>query len=257
MKGLNPKSFFLMFTSFFTFTHALQSIHPMLQTTTQLRGGSSALALSPEAIRLAETLAPKVGIITSSALYFAPTAAVLQAIRTNDIGDLNPLPLAIMSVVSVAWLAYGISCNDPYVALSNIAGCIGSCYYVLGTLPLLPKPKLRTTQAVVLSGYASTLCLWTVLGLSGASATTISSVLGLFASGLFVILAGSPLSTIKSVMRTKNSSSILGALTLAQVINTSLWSAYGLAIRDRFVWGPNVVGLGLGLIQLLLKLLFK
>lgn len=36
----------------------------------------------------------------------------------------------------------------------------------------------------------------------------------------------------------------------------ALWSLYGLAIQDKFVYGPNLTGLGLGLIQLALKLVF-
>jgi solute carrier family 50 protein (sugar transporter) len=255
---------------------------PSRKAATELRGG--ALSLSPEALRLAETLAPKVGILTSSALYFAPAAAVLAAIRSNDIGELNPLPLAIMSIVSVAWLAYGLAANDPYVALSNIAGCVGAIGYVVGILPLLQNDKsvLRMTQGVIMAGSATMLSMWTFLGLSGASASKISSVLGMFASALFIILSGSPLSTIGKVIKTKNSASILGSFTAAQVVNTSLWSVYGLAVKNRFVWGPNVVvripirknlcfyylatlslfvgytlqGLGLGLVQLLLKVVF-
>jgi solute carrier family 50 protein (sugar transporter) len=84
----------------------------------------------------------------------------------------------------------------------------------------------------------------------------ISSALGLYASFLFIILSGSPLSTIRTVVSTKNAKSILTQLTMAQVINTALWSLYGFAIGDRFVWGPNTVGLGFGLVQLLLKILF-
>jgi solute carrier family 50 protein (sugar transporter) len=252
---------------------------PWLKTTAEIRGG--ALSLSPDAVRLAQTLAPKVGIFTSSALYFAPATAVLAAIRSNDLGDLNPLPLAIMSIVSVAWLAYGVSVKDPYVAFSCIAGCIGSIGYVLAILPLLQndKPTLRMIQGLLLAGYGATLCLWTFLGLSGASVAKIGSVLGMVASVLFIVFSGSPLSTIKSVIATQNSGSILGSLTVAQVVNTSLWTAYGLAIKDKFLWVPNIMvrisysidfkyingtfsnviflqGLGLGLVQLLLKIVF-
>jgi solute carrier family 50 protein (sugar transporter) len=226
---------------------ALNSISPVAETRRlqqqqlHIRGGALSLSLD-DAVHLAETLAPKVGILTSTALYFAPAAAVLTAVRSDEIGDLNPLPLAIMSVVSVAWLAYGLSARDPYVALSNIAGCVGSIGYVVGLLPLLKdKGQLRMTQAVVVAGSAATLGLWTFLGLSGAPAAKISSALGLFASGLFILLSGSPLSTIKAVFSTRNSGSILGSLTIAQVVNTALWSAYGLAVKNRFVWGPNIV----------------
>jgi solute carrier family 50 protein (sugar transporter) len=224
---------------------------------TTLRGGS-VLSLSPEAMRLAETFAPKLGIFTSTALYFAPAAAVLSALKADDIGELNPLPLAIMSVVSVAWLAYGLSVRDPNVALSNIFGCFGSIGYVLGLLPLLQKKKglLRMTQSVVLAGASASLTLWTVLGLSGASAAKMSSSLGLFACALTIVLFGSPLSSIKTVLSTRDSSSILGPLTIAQVINTALWTTYGLAVKDWFVGVPNGVGLVLGFAQLGLKILF-
>lgn len=221
-----------------------------------LRGG--ALQLSPEALALAETLAPKVGVLTSTFLYFAPAATVLQAIKDDDIGSLNTLPLALMAIVSLSWLAYGVAGRNIYVALSNIFGCVGSIGYVVGILPLLSKRKsqLRTTQGVILAGAAALLSLWTYLGLSHAPAATISTSLGLFASALFIVLSGSPLSTIKTVVSNRDSSSILGTLMAAQVVNTALWSAYGVAIKDRFVWGPNMVGLGLGLVQLVLKLAF-
>lgn len=135
---------------------------------------------------------------------------------------------------------------------------VTSAAYVLGILPLLAqrKKQLRTTQGVVLAGAASVLSLWTYLGVSHASPARISTLLGLFASGLFIVLSGSPLSSIKTVISTRDSSSILGTLTVAQVANTILWTAYGLAIKDRFVWAPNSVGLGLGLVQLALKLAF-
>jgi solute carrier family 50 protein (sugar transporter) len=170
---------------------------------------------------------------------------------------LYQLPLAIMSIVSVAWLVYGLSIGDPYVALSNIAGCVASVGYVVGVLPLIKNRKdLRLVQSVVTGGAAATLGLWTWLVLSSTPLGKSSSVLGLFASSLFIILSGSPLSTIRTVMKDKNSASILGQLTIAQVVNTLLWSVYGLAVRNRFVWGPNVVGFGLGIIQLALKISF-
>ena len=215
--------------------------------------------MSPDqAIALATTLAPQIGVITSTGLYFSPAIPVWKAIRDDDMGDLNPLPLAIMSISCIGWFTYGLSAQDKWVTLSNIAGCIVSIGYVVGILPLLSKNKkaLRQTQTVVMTGVAAVISLWTVLGVSRAPLSQISTILGLFASSLFIILSASPLSTIRSVIAKRNSASIMGSLTAAQVTNTFLWTAYGLAVKDRFVWGPNAVGLGLGLIQLCLKLMF-
>jgi len=224
------------------------------------RGGGRerGTALSMNTLKVIETIAPRLGIFTSTALYFSPAAAVWKAVRSANVGDLNPLPLGIMSVSSISWLVYGLSVRDPFVALSNILGCIASIAYVIGVLPLLGGEgrQLRTMQGVVIAGAAVCLSLWTSLVLSNASIARASSVLGFFASGLFIVLSGSPLSTIGKVVKTKNASSILAPFMLAQVLNTSLWSMYGLVIKDKFVWGPNIVGFILGLIQLVLKLLF-
>ena len=51
--------------------------------------------------------------------------------------------------------------------------------------------------------------------------------------------------------------SILAPLTVSQCANCLLWTSYGVfAAKDVFVWGPNGVGLALGLAQLALKLCF-
>mmetsp|Transcript_29652 Transcript_29652/g.62358 ORF Transcript_29652/g.62358 Transcript_29652/m.62358 type:complete len:283 (-) Transcript_29652:359-1207(-) len=218
-----------------------------------LRGGSS---LDMPSNQLVTTLVPRIGILTSTLLYFSPMAAVLSASENKSLGELNPIPLAIMAVSSLCWLVYGLSIRDPYVTLSNVPGSIASIYYVTAMLPLVQGKQLKTTQSIILALSAITINLWTWLSLTNKTILEISSALGSFASVLFVVLSVSPLSTIKKVVTTRNSASILTQLTAAQVINTSLWSAYGLAIKDKFVWGPNVTGLGFGLIQLILKILF-
>lgn len=142
------------------------------------------------------------------------------------------------------------------MTLSNVPGCIASIWYVTAVLPLLKGGQLQTTQNIVVALSAITINLWTYLSLTNKPIVQVRKALGLYASALFIVLSGSPLSTIKTVLSTRNSASILAPLTLAQVTNTALWSLYGLAIKDIFVYGPNIAGLGFGLIQLALKILF-
>ena len=217
-----------------------------------LRGGSSLQMTNP----LITSLIPRIGIITSTLLYFSPMSAVRAAKKTEFLGDLNPTPLAIMAVRSLCWLVYGLSIRDPYVTLSNVPGAIASIWYITAVLPLIKGDQLQPTQTTVVALSAITINLWTYLSLTNKSIAQVRSMLGMFASALFIVLSMSPLSTIKTVLSTKNSSTILTPLTLAQVTNTALWSVYGLAIKDKFVYGPNLTGLGFGLVQLLLKLAF-
>jgi len=222
-----------------------------------IRGGGSSTSLEMGSNPLLTSLAPKVGIITSTLLYFSPMAAVRTASNDGTIGNLNPIPLAIMAVSSICWLVYGLSIRDPYVTLSNVPGSIASIWYVTAILPLLKgDDQLQTTQKTVVALSALTINLWTYLSLTNKSMVQITQMLGSYASLLFVVLSSSPLSTIKTVLSSRSSGSILGFLTMAQVTNCSLWSIYGLAIKDKFVYGPNLTGLGFGIIQLILKLAF-
>ncbi|EJK71989.1 hypothetical protein THAOC_06521 [Thalassiosira oceanica] len=207
---------------------------------------------------IVKSLIPKLGVVTSTALYFSPLMAVLNAKMSGDIGDLNPIPLTIMAISSVCWLAYGLSIQDPYVTISNVPGAVATIWYIVG----------------VLSPWSCR--LWTLLiraslvitGFDTASAGEQST--GDCAEDTCDIVSGDdqPLDislvdqktfgrdpTLK-VFSTRSSKSILAPLTAAQVGNTALWSAYGLAIKDRFVYGPNLAGLCFGLIQLFLKVLF-
>ena len=67
----------------------------------------------------------------------------------------------------------------------------------------------------------------------------------------------SPLSALKTVLKTKSAKSIPLPFTLATVLNCFLWSVAGLKdFHDFNVYFPNLVGLGLGLTQVALKLVY-
>lgn len=227
-----------------------------------VRGGSTSLgSVSNPSLEILTnplilSLIPKIGIITSTLVYFSPMAAVSAASKDGSVGDLNPFPLAVMSVSSICWLVYGLSIRDPFVTLSNVPGSIATIWYITAVLPLLKGSQLQTIQNTIVFLAGLTINLWTYLSLTNKPMAQVRSMLGLFASALFIILSGSPLSTIKTVLSTRNSGSILAQLTMAQVTNTALWSVYGLAIRDKFVYGPNLTGLFFGIAQLGLKLAF-
>ena len=162
-----------------------------------------------------------------------------------------------MPCVAISWFIYGLVTSDPYIIIGNGVGSVLSIAYLIGILPLMNNSKnandnkqLFWTQMTVLTSSITTLGLWSILGFltsdtlsksAVANGAVLGEALGIYASIFFIILCSSPLSTISKVIKTKNSSSILGQLTIAQCINTTLWSIYGLAVKDRFVYGPNII----------------
>lgn len=218
------------------------------------RSGASSLQMSTSA--LVNSLVPKLGVITSTFLLFSPMAAVRKASKEEEIGDLNPTPLAIMASGTLWWVAYGLSLRNPYIAMSNLPGCIASVYYVTALLPLLKGDQLKNTRNIVVGLAAVALSAWTWLALTNQPAAQISSTLGWMALSLGIVTFGAPLSTIKTILQEKNAASILAPLTITQLINSGLWVAYGLFIKDALVYGPNLAGVGFGAIQLLLKIVY-
>ncbi|GFH16715.1 bidirectional sugar transporter SWEET [Haematococcus lacustris] len=52
------------------------------------------------------------------------------------------------------------------------------------------------------------------------------------------------------VLKTRNSASILLPLTVMNLANAALWTTYGMALQDVFIYAPNGIGLVLSLAQL-------
>ncbi len=53
---------------------------------------------------------------------------------------------------------------------------------------------------------------------------------------ILVTYYSSPLATLAKVLRQRNSSSLHWALCMMNTINGALWFAYGLAVKDWFIW---------------------
>ena len=64
-----------------------------------------------------------------------------------------------------------------------------------------------------------------------------------------------PLSTLLQVLRQRDSSSLVLALSVMNTLNGLLWASYGIfALGDPLVWAPNAFGATLGIVQTVLKL---
>jgi len=81
-------------------------------------------------------------------------------------------------------------------------------------------------------------------------------LIGLCVNINMVAFYGAPLSTIATVVRLKQSSSIHRRTLVMTILNTLFWLSYGFGIMDMWILVPNACGLLLALIQLLLCCIF-
>ena len=146
---------------------------------------------------------PLFGVLLSNALYLAPAPAVCEAVRFGRVGNLNVLPLSLMSVSSICWLMYAFSVPNAYIVASNLPGALAAMAYTVYTLPLMPREahaERRTVQLVMIAGVAAISALWCLLTFADIDAPHRSFYLGAFASALCVIMFASPLSTLGRVL---------------------------------------------------------
>jgi solute carrier family 50 protein (sugar transporter) len=82
------------------------------------------------------------------------------------------------------------------------------------------------------------------------------NIVGGVVIGNLLFFYGAPLSTIVTVLQTRSSRSIHVPTMITNTANGAFWCAYGIAVQDYLIVGPNGVGSFLGGIQIVLCVLF-
>jgi uncharacterized protein with PQ loop repeat len=82
-------------------------------------------------------------------------------------------------------------------------------------------------------------------------------MVGYISSSFAIAYYAAPLATMLQVIKTKDSSSLYLPMILINCTNGLLWSSYGfIALHDINVYGPNVIGVILSSIQILMTFIF-
>jgi uncharacterized protein with PQ loop repeat len=101
--------------------------------------------------------------------------------------------------------------------------------------------------------------LWTglisLLALSDFSTNTSAFIVGMVTNAHLLLFYGAPLSTIFTVLNTRNSASIHIGTMLMNTASATFWAIYGLVIFDPFLFVVNGLGTILGAVQIGLYLL--
>lgn len=93
-----------------------------------------------------EYISPTLGVIMASATFAAPISSVKDAIRREKLGDLNPMPWAMMAGNCVGWIAYSFMIKDYFVLFANVPGFMLSIWLNMTAI------KLQFLEAVVSRG---------------------------------------------------------------------------------------------------------
>lgn len=199
------------------------------------------------------------GNATALFLFLAPTITFKRIIRSKSIEQFSGIPyvMTLLNCLLSAW--YGlpfVSKNNVLVSTINGAGSAIETIYVLIFIIYAPKKEkakvlgLLTLVITVFTGVA----LVSLFALHGNARKLFC---GCAAAVFSIIMYGSPLSIMRTVIKTKSVEYMPFFLSLFVFLCGTSWFVYGLLGRDPFVAVPNGVGCGLGALQLILYFIYR
>jgi solute carrier family 50 protein (sugar transporter) len=119
------------------------------------------------------------------------------------------------------------------------------------------KAAYQRQEMILLGGLAVPTILFMIVTFACPDVGTRTSILGSISVALNILFLFSPLSTIMTVIRTKNAASISVPLCCSILLSATFWCLYAAGIPDYFMMTPQVVGIVLGTFQLSLRYWYR
>ncbi|KAL5541882.1 hypothetical protein UlMin_009592 [Ulmus minor] len=199
-----------------------------------------------------------IGNIISVLVFLSPVGTFWRIIRNRSTEDFESLPYICTLLNSSLWTYYGIiKPKEILVATVNGFGALVEAIYVILFLLYAPA-KMRANTGFLVGilnvGFLATAILVTRLALEGDAGT---DALGFICAGLNIIMYGSPLAAMKTVVTNKSVEYMPFFLSFALFLNGGIWTFYAFLVDDIFLGVPNGIGFLLGIAQLVLYAIYR
>jgi len=176
-------------------------------------------------------------------MQYSAVQTATGILNSKSIGKLSPLPFISLLVNCIVWSLYGVLKSDMTVLIPNGIGVIAG----LGCSAVYHKFSPVSPNQLYAIG-ATIICLSLYL-----ASIRNSHFIGLIGCVLAVILSGSPLATVRTVIAERSTAALPFWTSMSTWCNALSWFLYGsLIARDPMIYGPNGMGLGLASLQLIL-----
>ncbi|KAK7337732.1 hypothetical protein VNO77_18318 [Canavalia gladiata] len=199
-----------------------------------------------------------IGTVLSLLVFASPMKTFYRVVKKKSTENYEGTPYMTTFLCTSLWTSYGVLKPGGFqIAMVNGAGAIFHCIYILLFLIYSPQDqKVKTAQLVAILdvGFLGTVISVTLFVLHGTIQLTF---LGMLCSGLTIIMYASPLLAMKTVIKTKSVEYMPFLLSFFMFLNGGAWALYSLLVKDLFVGIPNLIGLILGLTQVIVYVIYK
>lgn len=206
-----------------------------------------------------EDVIAQVGTVVAGLLMASQLPAMYGVVAKragSDINAMSAAPTIGQAANFVSWSIYALTFGDPNLGRVNFIGCGFSVLYC-GLFAVYTSGPARVAFLRLLAAF--------VLVMGGVSAAILAppaighdlkvTLLGYIATGCNVIMYVFPLDAMRLAWARTDPSGIPILLVLAGLGCSLLWGTYGWLTSNYFVCGPNVAGVVLCSLQLLIAAL--
>lgn len=202
---------------------------------------------------------PTLSVIINNIMFLTPMLAVLDARKKGSLGDLNPLPFAMIVLTTIGWVYYSIMLQNYFLFFANCPGMIMGFFFSLSSIKLMARAPITEASERFLTIFetilVSSVIMWAIVILFTAlvytNTTTGTNLVGGLAAATAIMYFGIPLSSLYTIIQTRNASSLYIPTISANLTNCVLFFFYGvIALNDPNVYVPNGLGATLSLIQI-------
>ncbi|CAO2162319.1 unnamed protein product [Urochloa humidicola] len=200
-----------------------------------------------------------IGNIISVLVFISPIKTFWRILRSGSTEEFEPAPYVFTLLNALLWLYYGVTKPDGLlVATVNGFGAVMEAIYVVLFLVYAADHATRVKTAKLaaaldIGGFGVVFAV-TTFAISELDLRIM--VIGMICACLNVLMYGSPLAAMKTVITTKSVEFMPFFLSFFLFLNGGIWATYAVLDRDIFLGIPNGIGFVLGSIQLIIYAIY-
>ncbi|KAK4362736.1 hypothetical protein RND71_017977 [Anisodus tanguticus] len=186
------------------------------------------------------------GNIFSFMVFIAPVPTFYRIIKKKTSEGFHSLPYVVGLFSAMLWIYYAmVKTNVILLVTINSFGIFAEIIYVMKSLGLVLLLNVGAFGLIIV--------LTQFLCKGPKRAEVIGWICMAFSISVFV----APLSVMGRVIRTKSVEFMPFNLTLTLAFSAVMWFMYGLLLRDVYVAVPNIAGMLLGVLQMVLYGIYR
>ena len=187
------------------------------------------------------------GPIVFTSMQLSSVQTARKIIQDKSVNNFSPLPFVSLLTNCVVWTLYGMLKADLTVLIPNFTGILAGLFGVI------------TFHRFCKSSPNGLYLLATIIVLTASNFAYFKNPvpIGLIGCGLAVVLSGSPLATVGTVIKSKSTEALPFLNSFTTWLNALTWLLYGTLIaHDVMIYGPNLMGFILASIQMMLFVIY-